>query len=121
MVSLRTLLKAARERLDSPIWRILLVFSCVLVFSFAFHAKVAGYHHPGHVDNATSAKLWLTGDKPQTRASLSDTALLWFVAWFSLVVASSSFSGYQEHRRRPVPLPLNLRNLRRHLRPPPRS
>jgi len=122
MERLRTLLKAAREHLDSPTWRILLVFSCVLVFSFAFHAKIAAYYHPAQLDSSTSSKLWLTGDKAETRTPLSDSTALWFVAWVVVLpVAPSLFHRYQERRRRPVPSPVNLLDLRHYLRPPPRG
>jgi hypothetical protein len=121
MKFLRTLLKAARKRLDSPTWRFLLVLSCVLVFSFAFHAKIAAYYHPGHLDTSTSSKLWLNGGEVQPRTPLSDGAALWFITWVALLVGSSSFYRYQEHRRQPVPWPLNQLDLRRYLRPPPRG
>lgn len=123
MKLLRTLLKAAREHLDSPTWRFALVLSCVLVFGFAFHAKVAAYYHPGHVDSSTSSKLWLNGDQAELGTPLSDSVAWWFVAWVALLVGSSSllFLRYQEGRRRPVVLPLNLFNVRHHLRPPPRG
>ncbi len=123
MKTLRTLLKAAREHLDSPTWRFLLVFSCVLVFSFAFHAKIAAYYPPGHLDTSTSSKLWVNGDQAELGTPLSDSVALWFVAWVALLVGSSSllFRRYQERLRRPVPSPLNLFNVHRHLRPPPRS
>lgn len=113
-------MNAARERLDSPTWRLLLVLSCVLVFSFAFHAKIAAYYHPGHLDTSTSSKLWLNADKAQPRTPMSDGVALWFIAWCALLACASSLYRYQEHRRRPVPSPLNQLNLRHYLRPPPR-
>ncbi len=99
------------------------MFSCVLVFSFAFHAKIAAYYPPGHLDTTTASKLWLNFDQAELGTPLSDGGALWFVAWAALLVGSSSLLSrrYQEGRRRPVPTPLNLFNVRHHLRPPPRS
>lgn len=113
-------MKVARERLHSPTWRLLLVLSCVLVFSFAFHAKIAAYYHPGHVDTSTSSKLWMNGDKAEPGTPLSDGTVLWFVAWVALLVSSAFFYRQQKHRDRPATSPINLLNLRLYLRPPPR-
>jgi len=115
----RTLLKAARERLDSPLGRFLLVVSCVLVFTFAFHAKVAVYHHSGHPDTSTASKMWLTADRGQLPTQISEFSVLLFLLWFSLLVQCQAVRHQQEHRSRPVPSPLTQLNLRRFFRPPP--
>lgn len=46
--------------LNPVIWRLLLVVACVLVFSFALHAKVAVYEHSGP-QASTSSKMWSNG------------------------------------------------------------
>jgi hypothetical protein len=118
---LRTVLRYARERLDSPYWRFLLLLSCVLVFAFAFHAKVAVYHNPQHVDGSTSSKLWLNADKMQTPASQADVAVFWLLSLLTLLICLPEIRAWQTFRRAPVSSPLNQLNLRRFLRPPPRQ
>jgi hypothetical protein len=122
MTLLRTLLKAAREPLNLPSWRFLLALSCVLVFSFAFHAKLAAYYPSGHIDTSTSSKLWLNGDQAEADTPLSDSVAMWFMSWVALLAVSPSvFYRYQEHRRLRVPSALSRFDLPRYMRPPPRG
>jgi hypothetical protein len=79
-------LRAARERLDSPLGRFLLVLSCVLVFSFAFHAKVAIYHYPGHIDGSTASKMWPAGGQLESGVAGADLIVLWLCAFLFMLM-----------------------------------
>jgi hypothetical protein len=118
MERLRTFLRVARNRLDSPRWRLLLLASCVLVFSFAFHAKVSVYQHPTHVDGSTSSKLWLNGEKPQ--AISSSLPAIWLFAFLASLVFRQVQTAYESAYRAPAPVYVGRLYLQRFLRPPPR-
>jgi len=121
MAYLRTLLNAARERLDSPMGRFLLLLSCVLVFSFAFHAKVAIYHHPGHVDGSTASKMWPTSGKIESAVSGAELTVFWLFAFLLLVVCAPTQRRYAIMRRSPVRLANQESHSGRFQRPPPQQ
>jgi hypothetical protein len=120
MTFLRTILRAARERLDSPAGRILLVLSCVLVFSFAFHAKVAIYHHPGHLDNSTSSKMWPAGGKLESGLLGPELMVFCLFACLLFVLCPPAQQRLAAIRRSPILLPRDEFRSKRFQRPPPR-
>jgi hypothetical protein len=69
---------------DKPLsptcWRLLLLAACVLVFTFALHAKMGVYHQPTQPQTATSAKLWLNGEKMGILPLSLSIGALWFAA-----------------------------------------
>ena len=70
--------------LNPVFWRMLLLLACVLVFSFALHAKVAAYDHGSQPQPSTSSKLWLTG----LRTELPSTTSLIWLFWLATSLAS---------------------------------
>jgi hypothetical protein len=120
MTLLRTLLKAARERLDSPLGRFLLVLSCVLVFSFAFHAKVAIYHQPGHIDGSTASKMWLSGGKLEPETAGPGLMLFWFSTLLLLLLPPLADHYFvRTHAPERVPLSAEFHGSRFQRPPPP--
>jgi hypothetical protein len=119
MSCLRTLLKAAQERLDSRSGRLLLVLSCVLVFSFAFHAKVAIYHHPGHIDGSTASKMWPAGGQLESGLAGTELTVLWLCAFLFMLMTLPAQRRLAV-RRSAVPLPRTQQFYsKRFQRPPP--
>jgi hypothetical protein len=119
MTFLRTILRAARERLDSPAGRILLVLSCVLVFSFAFHAKVAIYHNPGHPDGSTASKMWPAGGKLESGVLGPELMVVGLLAVLLLVLCAPAQQRLAAMRRSPILLPRDGFRSERFQRPPP--
>ena len=105
--------------LNPVFWRILLLLACVLVFSFALHAKTAVYDHAAHPQPSTSSKLWLTVLKSELPSATSLTSLLWLGAFLI------SFISWHFEQRYPAVCETSVRELRqqqylhRFLRPPP--
>lgn len=108
-----------KKPLNPVFWRLLLFVACVLVFSFALHAKVAVYEqaqpqpHP-----STSSKLWDNGAKFTLPPMTSGLSLVW------LAVSIASLLGWQNSQRfhRTPVLACKRRHhhyLHRFLRPPP--
>lgn len=119
MSRLRTLLRRASKHLDSPYWRFLLLLSCALVFLFAFHAKIAVYHNPGHIDGSTSSKLWLNGSKLDSDVSAPPMLAFWILASLLLWLAPIVERRFEVLRRSAVPVRSNRIFLERFFRPPP--
>jgi len=119
MANLRTILKAARERLDSPAGRILLVLSCVLVFSFAFHAKVAVYHDPGHLDGSTASKMWPASGKLESGVLAPGLAAFWLLALLVLLLCLPAQRRLAIVRRPPIFVARQAYFAKRFQRPPP--
>ena len=119
MARLRTLLRAAREHLDSPFGRFLLLLSCVLVFLFAFHAKTAIYHNAGHIDGSTSSKLWLSGSKLESDFSAPTNLILWIFAFLLLLLVPNRKRRVRDLRHAAIPVPRHQVFLKRFFRPPP--
>jgi hypothetical protein len=105
--------------LNPVFWRILLLVACVLVFSFALHAKVAVYDHGSQPQPSTSSKLWLTGLKTELPSASSLLSLFWFAAFLICLISWQFEPRYhavcgtlaRELRRQQY--------LHRFLRPPP--
>lgn len=112
-------MKAARERLDSPAGRILLVLSCVLVFSFAFHAKVAIYYHPGQIDGSTASKMWPAGGKLECGLLGPELMTFCLFACLLFVLYPPAQQRLAAMRRSPILLPRDEFRLKRFQRPPP--
>ena len=106
------------RKLNPVVWHMLLVLACVLVFSFALHAKLAVYGQ-AQLHPSTSSKLWLSGAKFEPAATMPTPALLWLAAfvtcWFGWhngtrwVTAPVAVAREQSRRQ----------YLHRFLRPPP--
>lgn len=56
----------------------MLLATCVLVFAFTLHAKLAVYHKSSQPRTSTSAKLWLNGDKATLQPIFPGMGGLWF-------------------------------------------
>jgi len=106
--------------LNPVFWRILLLLACVLVFSFALHAKVAVYEHGSQPQPSTSSKLLLTGLKIELPSASSLFFLFWVAACLICLI-----SWQREQRYHAVcgtagrELCSQYLHLRRFLRPPP--
>ena len=72
--------------LNPVFWRILLLLACVLVFSFALHAKVAVYDHGSQPQPSTSSKLWLTGLKTEVPSATSLFTLFWLATFLTCLI-----------------------------------
>jgi hypothetical protein len=105
--------------LNPVFWRILLLLACVLVFSFALHAKTAVYDHSSQPQPSTSSKLWLTAFKTE----LPSASSLFFLFWFSASLIC--LISWQREQRYHAVCGTAARELRRQqylhrfLRPPP--
>lgn len=98
-------------------WRLLLLVACVLVFSFALHAKVAVYGQ-SQPQPSTASKLWANGVKVETLATSPTSLVLWLAVFLASVLCESQSSHHyvspiaaREWSRHPY--------LHRFLRPPP--
>jgi hypothetical protein len=107
------------RRLSTGVWRILLLLACVLVFSFALHAKVAVYDHGTQPQPSTSSKLWLSGLKTESPASSSVFSLFWFAAFLICLISWQAARRYYAVCETVAPELRRQRHLRRFLRPPP--
>lgn len=107
---------------DKPLnplfWRILLVLACVLVFSFALHAKTAVYGHASP-QPSTSSKLWMSDAQWQPSTVVPSSTLMWLAAFLS-------YLGCWHNVRRNDAAPVVVAReqwrqqyLNRFLRPPP--
>lgn len=114
-------MNAARERLGSPAGRILLVLACVLVFSFAFHAKVAIYHHPGRVDGSTASKMWPASGKLESSQVNPELMAFLLFAVLPFLLCVPAQERYAAMRRSPILLPSQEFHSTRFQRPPPQQ
>ena len=105
--------------LNPVFWRLLLLLACVLVFSFALHAKVAAYDHGSQPQTSTSSKLWLTGLGTELPFTTSLLSLFWLATFLTGLISWRFEERYhalcgtvaRELRRQQY--------LHRFLRPPP--
>jgi hypothetical protein len=79
--------------LNSALWRFLLVAACVLVFSFAVHAKVAVYGQ-SQPQPSTSSKLWANGVKFETPVTNSTPSVLWIAIFLAYLMCESQSSRH---------------------------
>jgi hypothetical protein len=96
----------------------LLVVACVLVFSFALHAKVAVYQH-SQPQASTASKMWTSGAKFEAPALTANLPVLWLLA----VVAAMHLSKASWNLSLAPTKAREIRRqqyLHRFLRPPPR-
>jgi len=73
-VTVRSLIKHPAIR------RLLLLAACLVVFFFAFHAKVEAYDHGlgAKPTPATASKLWVDGQKAEVPSFTLTLIVLWF-------------------------------------------
>lgn len=104
----------------SPVfWRILLLLACVLVFSFALHAKVAIYDHGSQPQPSTSSKLWFTGLRSELPSTTSLASLFGLAAF---LICLNAWQFEQRYYAICETVACELRRqqyLHRFLRPPP--
>ena len=111
----------APDRPLSPVlWRTLLLLACILVFSFALHAKLAVY---GHVQPqpSTSSKLWQSSDwKVELPVAIPLASLFWIASLIlSTLFCLRVSQRYHEVCEIAVPELRRQQFLHRFLRPPP--
>lgn len=104
------------------LWRATLVGLCALVFFFALHAKTSVYNNgaPPNVTPSTAGRLWMNGQKMESKtASFVPVVLFW-------MAACSLFGPYLHQEPQapsallvPPPRLAELQQLHRFLRPPP--
>ena len=112
-------LTAPDRPLNPVFWRILLLLACVLVFSFALHAKVAVYDHGSQPQPSTSSKLWLTGLKSEASSTTSFASLLWLAAFLICLISWQFEQRYHAVCETVVCELRRQQYLHRFLRPPP--
>jgi hypothetical protein len=105
--------------LNPVFWRILLLLACVLVFSFALHAKVAVYDHGSQPQPSTSSKLWLTGLKIELPTTASLFSLFWLAAFLTSAIYCQMEPRYHAVCETVARESRRQRYLHRFLRPPP--
>ena len=105
--------------LNRLFWRLLLVSACVLVFSFALHAKVAVYGHTTQPTPSTASKLWLSTSRVDSPPLCFDLFPFWVVALLGCLFSWQASGRYHELREAAVPELRGQRYFRRFLRPPP--
>jgi len=105
--------------LNPLFWRILLLLACVLVFSFALHAKVAVYDHGTQPRPSTSSKLWLTGAKIDLPSTTSLFPLFWLTAFLACLISWRSEPRYHAVSETVARELRRQQYLHRFLRPPP--
>ena len=105
--------------LNPVFWRILLLVACVLVFSFALHAKVAVYDHGSQPQPSTSSKLWLSGLKTELPSTTSLTSLLWLAVFLVCLISWQFEPRYHAVCGTPARELRRRQYLQRFLRPPP--
>jgi len=104
--------------LNPVFWRILLLLACVLVFSFALHAKLAVYEH-AQPHPSTSSKLWNDTAKFQTTPLTPTTPLIWLAVFLSAVFCLKNSARCDAARISVAIERPQQQYLQRFLRPPP--
>jgi hypothetical protein len=105
--------------LNPVFWRILMVLACVLVFSFALHAKVAVYSGASHPQPSTSSKLWLNGEKLQPLTAVPTVTLAWLATFLISLLCWQNIRSCKEAPAPDVREQGRQQYLSRFLRPPP--
>jgi hypothetical protein len=105
--------------LNPVLWRVLLVLACVLVFSFALHAKVAVYDHGSRPQPSTSSKLWLTGLRTDLPSTTSLISLFWLATFLTGLISWWSEQRYHAVSETVARELRRQQYLHRFLRPPP--
>jgi hypothetical protein len=108
------------EKPLSPVcWRLLLLVACVLVFSFALHAKVAVYQQSTQPQTSTSHKLWLNGEKTAIQPLSLSASVLWLAPLVFWLFSSKTEMRPATIDRTSGMLRERQLYLHRFLRPPP--
>jgi hypothetical protein len=105
--------------LNLVFWRILLLLACVLVFSFALHAKVAVYDHGSQPQPSTASKLWVSGLKTELPSTTSLISLLWLAVFLTSLISWQFEQRYHGVCETVVGEVGRQQYLHRFLRPPP--
>ncbi len=101
---------------------LLIALAVAVVFWFALHAKtgVYGNNNSAKITSATSAKMWLNGQKATVEPSAQTGALLiWFAILFIHFLHLHRKFHIESSCPTPDPVRLRLLNWSRYLRPPP--
>jgi hypothetical protein len=112
-------LRSPDKPLNPVFWRILLLLACLLVFSFALHAKVAVYSGTSHPQASTSSKLWLTGQKSQPETIVPPMTLVWLATFITSLLCWQGVLPYQQGPALEIRGLGRQQYLSRFLRPPP--
>jgi len=107
------------QPLPPLLWRVLLLLACVLVFSFALHAKVAVYGHSTQPQPGTSSKLWTNGMRFEAPPENPSLPLLWLTLFLVSIIWLTPSSRLQETRVVVARTRSSQQFLHRFLRPPP--
>jgi hypothetical protein len=97
----------------------MLLLACVLVFSFALHAKLGVYVVGAHPDPSTASKLWMSDATWHLNPAAPPATLIWLAVLLSVLLGT-----HWVHRGVVAPI-VSVREqqkrqyLHRFLRPPP--
>lgn len=105
--------------LNPWVWRVMLLLACVLVFSFALHAKLGVYATGAQPDPSTASKLWMSDATWHMNTAAPTAPLIWLAVLLSALLwtrqvrrcVAVPIVSVREQRRRQY--------LHRFLRPPP--
>jgi hypothetical protein len=108
---------------DKPLspacWRLLLLTACVLVFTFALHAKVVVYHQSTQPQTSTSTKLWVSVEKMASQPPSVSGSALWLAAFIVWLLSPRPELRLAVVDRTPGIVRARQLYLHRFLRPPP--
>ena len=113
---------AVRNLIKHPTIRwLLLLAACLVVFFFAFHAKVGAYDHGlgAKPTAATASKLWADGQKAEVPSITSTLIVLWFAVILLYKVHLCRAPRIVKPRREPALARVSLLGAHSFRRPPP--
>ena len=105
--------------LNPWVWRVMLLLACVLVFSFALHAKLGVYETGSRPETSTSSKLWTDGAKWHPVSAVPSATLIWLAVFLSSLLCAEQVRRYVAAPGVIAREQRNRQYLHRFLRPPP--
>jgi hypothetical protein len=114
-------LTSPNRQLNPVLWRILLLLACMLVFSFALHAKLAVYGQTTGPHPSTSSKLWLNAEKLQPQSVAPAATVFFLAALLPGLFVPRTPTNHQTVAEAALVSQDRLFFQRRFLRPPPRA
>jgi Na+/proline symporter len=112
-------LTAPGRTLKPWMWRVMLLLACVLVFSFALHAKLGVYASGSRLDPSVASKLWTNDAKWQPSPVVPTGTLIWLAVFLSSLLCIHQVRRYVTAEAAIVCEQYRHQYLHRFLRPPP--
>jgi hypothetical protein len=99
----------------------MLLMACILVFSFALHAKVGLYAAGARPDASTASKLWMDDAEWQVSPIAPIASMTWLAVFLFSLLTTLQVRRYVAAPAAIVHEQCNRQYLHRFLRPPPKQ